>query len=323
MGKNAKTAKYGFELGFLKDRVFLNMTYARNRSSNQLLQYSLPSIVGVETVIQNVPAKVQNTNWEFSLRTENIKMEHFNWSTSFNLTVPSNKVLAFPGIENTVYANSDWKVIVGQPLGVETVYRFLGVDPASGDYLVADKDGKPTSTPNYRSDRTMFVNTLPKFYGGFQNNVRYKNVEIDIFFRFTKQHARSFDYFNVLVPGQFSQYTPDAGNQLVNVLNRWRNPGDIALFGKYTANPSANSYIKSASDALFVDASFIRLQNISLSWQPPNEWIQRMHLQKCRVFVQAHNFFTITNYEGLDPDVQSAGTMPPLKTLTLGFQIGL
>ncbi len=67
-------------------------------------------------------------------------------------------------------------MIIGQPLGIMRSLHFLGVDPATGLYLVSDKDGKPTSTPDYNTDRTVFINTLPKFYGGLQNSIRYKGL---------------------------------------------------------------------------------------------------------------------------------------------------
>ncbi len=198
---------------------------------------------------------------------------------------------------------------------------FLGVDPATGRYLVADKDGKPTADPDYNTDRTVFINTLPKFYGGLQNTLHYKGFDIDVLFRFTRQIARPFNSYYSFNLGQFSHYV-SSGNQPVNVLDRWRKPGDVASFQKFTANfySQTASYLKGGSDADFLDGSFARLQNISLSWQLPDIWRQKMHLQKCRIYVQAQNLLTICNYEGFDPDIQSAGTMPPLRGFTIGLQ---
>ncbi len=315
----------GVELGFFADKIFLNATYGRNRSSNQLLQTSLPSTTGVQSVIQNLSATVQNVNWEFTLRTENIQSKNFTWSTSLNLTIPFNKVFAFGDIENTYYHQYDsYGVVIGQPLGVTKLYHFLGVDPATGLYLVADRNGKPTSEPDYNVDRSVFMSRLPKFYGGLQNSIRYKTFEFDVLFRFVRQTAGPATSYSS-VPGQFSHHV-SSGNQPVDVLDRWQKPGDNARFTKFTASiyPPANYYLKNGvSDAALVDGSFIRLQNVSISWEFPGTWRQKMHFQKCRLYLQAQNLLTISNYKGYDPDIQDAGTMPPLRTLTLGLQVGL
>jgi hypothetical protein len=78
-----------------------------------------------------------------------------------------------------------------------------------------------------------------------------------------------------------------------------------------------------ASDAALTDASFIRLKNLSLSWQLPGQWRQAARLKYCRVYAQGQNLWTITSYKGLDPETQSATSLPPLRMLTIGVQVGL
>src|SRR5262249_1680800 len=95
-----KKMEGGIELGWLKDRIIINASYYRNRTSNQLVQYALPSMDGFSSILANLPATVQNTGVELELNTVNFRTENFTWNTSINLSIPRNKLVAFPGLEN-------------------------------------------------------------------------------------------------------------------------------------------------------------------------------------------------------------------------------
>src|SRR6202012_1576228 len=106
----------------------LNGAYVRNRSSNELLAYSLPSITGFSNINENFPAVVQNAEWELSLNTINIKSMDFSLSTHINLTVPRNKLLSFPNLATSSYSYS---LIVGKPLQIAEAFHFLGVNDST------------------------------------------------------------------------------------------------------------------------------------------------------------------------------------------------
>jgi hypothetical protein len=153
----------------------------------------LPSIVGFTSITQNFPATIQNTSWEFLMQTVNIKSKQFSWSTRFNFTIPKNKVLAFPGIEKSSYANS---LIVGHPLGLKRNFRFAGVDPNTGNYMFFDSKGNPTPTPSYTYDYSYYPDPFPHFYGGMENVFNYKNFELSFSFQFVKQNGANYFYYN-------------------------------------------------------------------------------------------------------------------------------
>lgn len=317
--EETKKLQGGLELGFLRDRILVTANYSYNRSSNQLLGYALPVITGFGSISENFPATIENTGLELVLNTTNIKTKDFTWSTGFNMTLPSNKVVAFPNIAFSSYASGTNGVIVGQPLGVVKVYHFLGVDPTSGKYVVADAHGNATSSPNALRDKTVLINTRPKFYGGIENRFIFKGFELDFLFQFVNQTGKSlYTFGNNDVVG-----TPML-NQPVSVLNRWQKPGDITSIQRFNSNYSLfSSRINAAqSDYAYCSASFVRLKNLSLSWQLPHSWQQKIHLQNARIFVLGQNLLTITKYTGLDPESQSS-TLPPLKVFTAGLQVGL
>lgn len=139
-----KKAEGGIELGFLKDRILLSAIYYRNRSGNQLVFYQLPSQTGFLNVTENSPATVQNSGWEFTITSSNFKSKRFKWNTSFNLTIPRNKLLSFPGIESSSYAT---KYIVGQSLNVIKGFKYTGVNDTTGIFQFLTAKGVPTYSP--------------------------------------------------------------------------------------------------------------------------------------------------------------------------------
>lgn len=311
----------GMDLGFLNDRILLNINYGKNECSNQLQILKLPSITGFTGVLTNFPAVVRNTSWEFLLNAAIIRRKDITWSATINVTMPENKLVAFPDIENSSYANGNSGVIVGQPLGVVKAFKYAGIDPATGKGLVYDVHGNPTATPSAATDRTELIATIPDFYGGFNNSISYKGFQLDFLFQFTRQMgARDQYYFNrISPPGRFQV---GRSNQPVSVLaGRWQKPGDQASMIRFSTTTSVvpRGY---GSDAYYTyDASYIRLKNLSLSWQLPAEWSKKAGMQSARINFQGQNMLTITNYSGLDPETGGGYSLPPLQIWTMGIQL--
>src|SRR5690606_22718458 len=116
----------------------LSIAHYRNRSSNQLVGIPLPGTTGFAMVTANLNATVENTGWEFELNSNVVETENFKWSTSFNLNVPKNKLIAFPNLEGSTYAN---QYIIGQALDIRKVYHYTGMNPETGVYEFEDYDG--------------------------------------------------------------------------------------------------------------------------------------------------------------------------------------
>ncbi len=308
-----KKIEFGLDLGFLNDRILVTADYFRNRSGNQLVQYTLPVQTGFTSVLQNLPAVVQNKGWEFSVTTALLKTAFFQWSLNANLTLAKNKLVAFPGIENSTY---NGKYVVGEPLNLLYRYHLLGVDSATGVYAFEDKnkDGALSS-----ADRSVVGSADPKYYGGVGNTFSYKGWELDVFCEFRKQEGQNFLSLTNIPGNMFNQPT--------QVLDRWQKAGDKTAFQKYTANsfgtPAATAQVTwlPASDGVYSDASFIRVKNISLAYSFSRALLSRLHLESFRFFVQAQNFFTITSFKGPDPETQNYYALPPLKTITAGIHL--
>lgn len=307
-----KKFEAAMDLGFINDRIFFTSAFYRNRSSSQLVGYTLPATAGFSSVLMNFPATVQNTGVEFELRTINTT-GHWKWTTGVNLTIPRNKLIQYPGLESSAYAST---YQIGSPLTIKNVLNSTGVDPATGLYTYEDMntDGRISLD----ADRRFLSRIQQQWYGGFLNTLRYNGFELEVFFQFVKQSGIS--YLNAFPrPGSM-------GNQPSVVLNRWQQTGDVTDVQRFTQD-FANGYIAYAnaqnSTSVYSDASFIRLKNLSLSYRLPATLLGKMHLQQLRIYGQGQNILTFTDYIGLDPENQNLLTLPPLKTFTLGIQITL
>jgi TonB-linked SusC/RagA family outer membrane protein len=311
-----KKLEGGLDIGFLKDKILFSVVYYRNRTGNQLVGYSLPYITGFNSVQFNLPAVVQNEGLELTLNTVNIKTENFSWSTGVNLTIPSNKLVAFPNIQSfSSYANT---YVVGKSLFIKERFHCLGVNDTTGIYEFASAKNGPTYNPTYPTDLRPTKPITQQFYGGLNNSFKYRGFQLDIFLQFVEQRALNYRAaVSYPGPGYFNTNCPTV------VLNRWQKPGDISNFARFSTDNAADpSYALLSSDFSVSDASFIRLKNMALSYQLTGGWQKSMHLQNVRLYLQCQNLFTITKYLGMDPET-GASVLPPLRMITGGLKVSL
>ncbi|MBW1655979.1 SusC/RagA family TonB-linked outer membrane protein [Flavobacterium quisquiliarum] len=303
-----KKLELALEAGFLEDRIFTSFSLFQNRSSNQLVGIPLPGTTGFSSIQANLDAEVQNRGIEFMLRTQNIQYAGFKWTTSFNLTSIKNELLSFPRLEASTYKN---QFVIGQPLNLTKVYHYTGLDPLTGTYQFEDvnKDGQITAT----EDKKTIKNLTPKYYGGLQNHFQYHNVELDFLFQFVKQESFNENYANPM-PGTMS-------NQPIGVTGHWQQEGDPGPYQGYSVTNSSRTTANTRfiqSDASISDASFIRLKNISLTYELSKKWTKKV---TCRLSLQGQNVLTFTKYKGIDPEFRVSGYVPPLKIYTSSIQL--
>jgi TonB-linked SusC/RagA family outer membrane protein len=307
-----KKLEAAIELGFLNDAILVTAAHYRNRSSNQLINYPLPAQTGFFNVVRNFPGLVSNTGWELTLTTHQIRHPKFNWTTTFNLTIPKNKLLAFPDLSSSSYAST---YVIGQSLNLINTLKYTGVDAQTGLYTYEDvnKDRQLTT-----EDYQVQGSRDPQFFGGLQNTLSYKQIDLSFFFEFRKQTG--YSYLN-----QLANYPPGwLYNQPELVLNRWQQPGNTTPVQRYTTGYT-DAYVAIAqmtnSNGIYTDASYIRLKNVSLSYQLPESWLSRYHLRNCRLFLQGQNLLTITRYKGSDPETQNFFILPPMRSIVGGIQL--
>ena len=309
-----KKTNLGLDLGLFSNRILLSANYYSNVSSNQLMQSPIPIQTGFSFVQENFPATIRNSGWEFELNARLVKHEKFNWNSSFNLTFPKNKLISFPDLATSGYANT---MIIGESINIRKLYKYAGVNQQTGTYEFFDHKGQITSNPNSIDDNFTVINLDSKFYGGWHNNISYEEFELDFLFSFNKKTGRN-EYFRF---GNFPGYS---SNQPITVLQRWQQPGDVANMQRANADFSLfNSIINAqSSDAAYTDVSYASLKNVSLSYTFPKKLIAKLRMNQARLFVQGQNLLVITRFKGLDPEnTENTRSIPPLRVITMGIHL--
>ena len=308
--EETKKLSLGMDMGLFNDRILFNANYYRNRSSNQLLSYPLPSLTGFISVIRNIPALVQNSGFEFSIEGSPIRRDNFKWQVSANLTLPKSKLISYENLDQSAYNDI---YVIGQSTNIVKVYEFAGVNQENGFYQFKTFDGKITSTPDYSTDRTKLIDLGPKLFGGLNNSLTYKNFDLSFLFQFVKQVGPNLKFGNA--------YPGIAINQPSSILQHWKQNGDISNIQKVSASVNSfNSFdLATSSDAAYSDASFIRLKTFMISYLVPIN-LKKVNSTKIRIYVQGQNLFTITKSKDFDPET-GLGILPPLKIISTGFQL--
>jgi TonB-dependent starch-binding outer membrane protein SusC len=109
-------------------------------------------------------------------------------------------------------------------------------------------------------------------------------------------------------------------------LERWKKIGDVTEIQQFSQSMSGSTPAYTAffnfnqSNEIFSNASYIRFKNASVSYNLPDNWMEKMHIKQSKIYVLAQNFLTLTNYKGSDPETQNFLRLPPLKTFVVGIQ---
>lgn len=295
----------GFDAGFLKNRITLTADFYFKKTKNVLVRVPLSSQI-VQSVLLNMGA-MENKGMEFQVSSRNIVKKDFLWTTDFNISFNRNKVtsigngITFMNAYGNIYERGNAIALV-QGYGLGEFYGFVsgGVDKNTGDQLYVAQDGKAvTYTQIKPSDRRLLGNAQPDFVYGMTNNLTYKNFDLTIFFQ-GSQGNKIFNGVRVETEGM-----KDSRNQSTDVLNRWKNPGDVTDIPGIKANSNDNSQI---STRFLENGSYLRFKTITLSYRLNPDWLTRIGLSAASVYVSGQNLITITKYKGFDPEVNTYGT---------------
>jgi hypothetical protein len=319
-----RSLNIALDLGFIHDRVLFNTTYYRDREGNQLTGYPLPVITGFGSVLENSPADVQNKGWEFSVNSTNIKTKHFTWVTRFNISWNRNKLLSFPNLESSSYAET---YEIGKPTSLVFGYKYKDVNPTTGDFEFYTAKGQVTSTPEYGlpaqgGDYVPIADREVKYMGGFGNTFTYKQFSLYVFIQFSDQTAPNWLYT------AYDNYAPGFTmiNQPTVILGHyWTGPGDThATLQRLMTSYSSAAFESAAnfgeSSGAFGDDTYARVKTVALSYALPDNIMKRWHMRGARIFCNVQNLLTVTNYKVADPETFSDFTAFPIqRTVSFGL----
>lgn len=317
----------GFESAWLGSRVFFDVDVYFSKTTDQIFERNIPVMTGFKTIKSSM-GQIDNRGVELTLRTVNIEEKNLTWMTSVTFWLNRNKLahlygedLDGDGKEDDDISNSRF---IGKPLGA--IYGYIqdgivqdddaqymesnGVQAGTPKYKDLDNDGKITP-----EDRDILGYSTPNFKMNMSNTISFKNF--DFYFMLNGTFGGGGYY---LKSNKEAYMTNGSGLFNSNsIYIPWWTPENKS--NKY---PSA---VFSGDGGRFQglqNRGFVRLQDVTLSYTFKESWVKRMNIQNLRVFMTAKNLFTITNWEGDDPEVGSVvreNSYPVLTSFSLGANI--
>ncbi|MBL7818234.1 MAG: TonB-dependent receptor [Saprospiraceae bacterium] len=320
-----QTLNIGLDYGLFKGKIKGAVEVYERTSKDLLLSRSLPTSNGFSSILENV-GEVQNRGFEFEITTTNFSRKNFTWETSFNISLQKNKVTKLAAGDTVL--PGDLSIRVGYPLFTNVNVPYAGVNPANGRPMWYDLGNNPIYLVRAADQRPLGHSQLPWGFGGVTNKFTFVGFELDVFFQ--------YDLGRVM-PNTQEFRLADNGAVLRNSLtyywdNRWTTPGQITDVPKPANNRTEISGRVASYQSLsrfYQDGSYIRLKNISLSYNLPAPLLQKLHFKSLKLYAQAMNIKTWTKWTGFDPEFvnlngnNNQGVIPLARNYTFGLQLGL
>ena len=324
----------GVDFEIFNSRLSGSVDYYQSRTTDLLWNFILPQITGFETITSNV-GEISNTGLEFILNGSPVRAGNFSWDVSLNFATNNNRIESLLGLdrdgdgqEDDLIANN---LFIGQPIGAVYGYVIDGLWQISdgeaipdgfapGQYKLRDLNGDGNITP--QDDRQILGRTEQAYQFGIQNTLRYRDFTLKFFIKSIQGGS----------DGYLGENNPWSGPY--NTLGNAQSSNWFAEIDYWTpANPGATYRVPGDFAAIdqnrFFSRSFVRLQDISLSYNLNETLVNRIGLQGAKIFVSGKNLLTLTNWEGWDPETgqglgANEGTvLPVLRGISVGLDISL
>lgn len=310
------TGNIGLDFALFKSRLQGTIDVYSTKTKDLLLDRSVSSVQGIPTITQNI-GKTSNKGFELNLTGDIIQKKDFTWSANANLSINRNKIVDIYGNGANDTLNQ-W--FVGHPINVRFGYAYGGVwqskedtantpqgvvRPGYAKVIDVNKDGVINAY-----DRTIIGNIQPDFTWGLGNTVTYKNISLYIF----AYGVQGRHEVNTLM----SDNNVNAGVRYTTVVKNWwtpTNPTNDFYANMLNANPRSAGIVQ--------NSSFVRIRDISLTYDFRGNILKKSGLSKLRVYVQTRNPFTFTKWTGLDPEFTSDQTVPLQREFLVGLNVSL
>lgn len=296
----------GLDFAFLKGRLNGTVEVYHKKTKDLIWSYPVSTTQYIYGWMDANVGEMTNKGIEFTLNAVPVRTKNFMWSTTLNLSHNKNTVdkMQNETFHTTNLTQGDpmvagvsadgWtqRIMEGEPIGTFYTYQYAGTVNGRSEYYVLDENGnrtgETTNNPSLK-DRSITGCAQPKLNAGWNNTLTYKNWSL-----------------NAFITGVF-------GNDVYNSARAHYTAAQMFSDGKnvlkeFLSNPVGDASGSLPSDRYIEKGSYVRLQTLSLSYTFRNcfnDWIQDLTL-----YGTANNLFTITNYKGLDPEVNMGGIDP-------------
>ena len=331
------------ESSFFGGRLFTEFNYYYKKTTDLLLDVTIPRQTGFTSQLQNV-GSLENKGWEFLMNSTNIRNDNFKWNSTLTLSSNKNKVLDLGGqdfidvVVDQIIGAGNLRIIVGETVPVFTGANYLGTWKSQAEI---DASGLLASTqtvggPRYENrngdniisneDFVVLGSPFPDLIFGLENSLTYKNFDLNFYFQGTVGN----EVYNLRTRGNF--WTRGENPKYAELADRWT-----------TSNPTSNipragsdAVTSSISNSFDVeDGSHLRLKNVRLTYNLPVDKMGWNGVKAMSIYTSGTNLLLISNFRLIDPETSrfgrnglgniaqgfSNGEYPNAKVITLGLNV--
>lgn len=316
------------EFGLFKNRISGTIEYFDRQSTNLIFAVPLPLSVGIGSETRNI-GSMYNKGVELQLSADLIRTKDFTWNVDLNATRLENKITKMP-IESKEIIDGTKKLKEGSSLYDYWLREYKGVNPetgvaeyraisyvASNSRITANGD---TLTNNIANARFWYNGTsIPDLTGSVNTSLRYKGFSLSALMVY-QLGGKVYDgaYASLMGAGYHNAKHTD-------ILKRWQNPGDVTEVPRMDVARTAD--FDAASDRWLIDASFLNIRTITLSYNIPRNISSKLKINNGQVYLSGENFLMLSRRSGMNVQQNFGGTTSnvysPAKSLVLGISFSL
>lgn len=302
----------GIDFGFLEGRISGSLEFYVKNAMDQLFSKPVPAFTGFPSQVVNF-GNVRNKGIDFMLNTRNVETKDFSWESSLSMSLLKNEVTKLPDFIPQLltgafaFVPNFALVQTGFPIYSYYGYEVDGIFQTDQEAAASGQPGAKAGSPRFRDqdgsksidpkDRVILGSPLPKFTWGFNNTFNYKKLSLNVLVLGVEgAHALDANVIESIYPINFQR-----NHMAEYYLDRWtpENPG-----ARYPSGINASTYggQYSVNSYTVKDVSFVRLKTLTLGYTIP---LTGKALKSIAAYLAADNLFTITGYNGYDPDANS------------------
>lgn len=315
----------GLEAGFLNNMIGFELALYKKRTNDMLLYLPIQGVIGMSAPAQNA-GNVENTGFDLSIFHNNQVNRDFSYNVNFNVAYVKNEITNMFGTEGANPDNDKFWHLEGYPIGSFYGYVADGYfntqdeldnhpkrtgQETLGDIKYKDLDGNGRIDA---ADRQVIGKNFPSWTGGLSFGANYKN------FDFSMLWQGAFDV-DAYYTGEAAYAFFNSGKVLERHMDRWTPENHDASYPRITRNSQINY---SVSSYWLENASYLRLKNISLGYNIPQHLLNKIELERVKVFVSGENLLTFSGLDGLDPESPSdtrGAFYSNVKKISMGLRV--
>lgn len=312
---SASKFEVGARIGLFNNRINIEGNFYINRDGKQLTNITTPAFTGFPSVVGNWPAVIQNKGVELMLDGAILNTPTWGLTTRFQISSNQNKLVAFEGLDDSPYRDM---YRIGYSVTARSFKHYIGINPLKGTPAFEDYNGDGTAGAGAASvnfpdieldDHYRIIDLNPKYFGGFGFRLDFKRV-LSLDAQFSFENSLVADQLNNLGYGNMSNMV--LYNEIEN--RHWRQPGDKALYSKYSSINSGGFF---GSDAYYAKGAFTSLDNLSISYILPAKWTKRIGMKQGMFSMQSSKIFKLTQYRMTDVEL---GTVPQIRRVAANLR---